>query len=234
MIGFRLAQVEDAQDIGTLIEQCFQDSSSANIRQIQESLAPAEGRAVSLAVNDAETVGFVAGFTTLSPEGVQRWEIDLLAVRPGSQGQGIGRQLINASVELGRRSGAVLARALIQEKNAASQRAFVNQGFIASEPMVMYRWQPTSDETTIARFNVITEPHPSIIPVTTLTYRGLWLEGELTEKIIQTAKQRMFVIKEQLTTVGTIVPRRQIDTIQLLEHCHFHEINMYRFWQKRF
>jgi|GEM_PF-4663375 len=77
MIGFRLAQVEDAQDIGTLIEQCFQDSSSANIRQIQESLAPAEGRAVSLAVNDAETVGFVAGFTTLSPEGVQRWEIDL-------------------------------------------------------------------------------------------------------------------------------------------------------------
>lgn len=232
MIGFRLAEQEDAPQINKIIEQCFQEET--NERQLQAGLSHGADRAVTLAVDDGEIVGFVAGFTTTSPEGVQRWEIDLLAVRPGHQGQGVGRQLINASFELGRRSGAVLARALIQENNAASQRAFVSQGFIASEPMVMYRWQPTTDETTIARFNVITEPHPSIIPVNTLTYRGLWLEGDLTEKIIQTAKQRMFVIKEQLSAVGTIVPRRQTDTIHLLEHCHFQEINSYRFWQKRF
>lgn len=232
MIGFRLAEQEDAPEISRVIEQCFQED--ANEWQLQAGLEHGVDRAVTLAVSDGEIAGFVAGFTTLSPEGVQRWEVDLLAVCPDHQGQGVGRRLINASVELGRRSGAVLARALIQENNAASQRAFVSQGFIASEPMVMYRWQPTSDETTIARFNIITEPHPSIIPVNTLTYRGLWLEGDLNEKIIQTAKQRVFMIKEDLSTVGTIVLKRQIDTIRLLEHCHFQEINMYRFWQKRF
>jgi GNAT superfamily N-acetyltransferase len=233
MVGFRLAEVEDAQNISMLIEQCFQDGP-ANNRQLEAGLANGVDRAVTLAVSDEEPIGFVAGFTTLSPEGFQRWEIDLLAVRPGYQGQGIGRQLINASVELGRRSGAVLARALIQEKNAASQRAFVSQGFIASEPMVMYRWEPSPQETTIARFNVITEPHSGTISVNTLTYRGLWLEGKLTERIIQTAKQRIFMIKEELTTVGTIVPRRENETIQLLQHCHFTEIDAYRFWQKRF
>jgi GNAT superfamily N-acetyltransferase len=233
MIGFRLAEVEDAQDVGLLIEECFQDGP-ADERHVVNGLSHGVDRAVTLAVDDSEPVGFVSGFTTLSPEGAQRWEVDLLGVRPGYQGQGIGRQLINASVELGRRSGAVLARALIHEKNVASQRAFVNQGFIASEPMVMYRWTPTPDETTIARFNLITDPLPNIIPVKTLTYRGLWLEGDLNEKIIQTAKQRIFVIQDQLTTVGTIVPKRQFDTIQLLEQCHFKEINVYRFWQKRF
>ena len=233
MIGFRLAEREDANDINMLIEQSFQEGP-AHERQLLEGLEHGVDRAVTLAMSDEGPLGFVAGFTTISPEGFQRWEIDLLAVHPSHQRQGIGRQLINASVEMGRRSGAVLARALIQENNAASQRAFMNQGFIASEPMVMYRWEPRSDETTIARFNVITEPHPSIIPVNTLTYRGLWLEGDLSEKIIQTAKQRIFSTKEFRTTVGTIVPRRQIETIQLLEHCHFSEINPYRFWQKRF
>lgn len=233
MIGFRLAELEDAQVITQVMEQCFPESHTDH-RQLESALPHGSDRAVTLALKDGETVGFVAGFTTTSPEGVQRWEIDLLAVRPAHQGQGIGRQLINASVELGRRSGSALARALIQEKNAASQRAFVNQGFIASEPMAMYRWEPVTDETTIARFNVIPDPHPSIIPVSTLTYRGLWLEGDLTEKIIQTAKQRVFNFKEPFNAVGTIVPRRQTDTIQLLEHCHFSEVNTYRFWQKRF
>jgi len=232
MVGFRLAEAEDAQDIGVLIEQCFQETP--NNRQILEGLAHSENRAVTLAVDDEQTVGFIAAFTTLSIEGVIRWEIDLLAVRPGHQGKGIGRQLVKASFELGRRSGAALSRAVIQEKNAASQRAFANSGYIASEPMVMYRWQPEFNETMISRFNVVTEALPNIIPVSTLTYRGLWLEGDLTEPIIQTAKQRMFMIKEKLTSVGVVIPRRHSETIQLLEHCHFAEVNTYRFWQKRF
>lgn len=233
MIGFRLAEREDAPKISELITQCFQ-GDLVNRPQLESGLAHGVDRAVTLAISDEQPVGFVAGFTTTSPEGVQRWEVDLLAVHPGFQGQGIGRGLVNASVELGRRSGAVLARALIQENNAASQRAFASQGFIASEPMVMYRWEPMPDETTIARFNVMTDPHPGIIPVNTLTYRGLWLEGELNEKIIQTAKQRIFSTTELLSAAGTIVPKRQIETIQLLEHCHFSEINAYRFWHKRY
>lgn len=230
MIGFRLAQAQDVEAIGLLIEQCLNETP--NRVQIGAGIGPAVARAVTLAVNNEEVVGFVAGFKTLSPDEVQRWEIDLLAVRPAEQRQGIGRQLINASVERGRGSGAVLARAIIQENNAASQRAFASQGFIASKPMELYTWRPSQNETLISRFNVINEAIPGIIPVSTFTYTGLWLEGELTESMIQTAKHRAFM--EELDTVGALVPKRQSDVIKLLERWRFKYVNPYRSWQKRF
>jgi GNAT superfamily N-acetyltransferase len=232
MIGFRQAEATDEEAIGLLIEQCFQETP--NKPQIRDSLERAQDHAVYVAVDDDQVVGFVSGFNTTSVEGVLRWEVDLLAVKPGFQGQGIGRQLINTSYETGRRSGAALARALIGEQNAASQRAFVSNGFIASEPMALYIWYPQPQETMISRFNVVTDALPGVITVSTLTYRGLWLEGELTEPMILTAKQRLFVIKERLNMVGAVVPKRQSETIRLLEHSHFVERNTHRSWQKRF
>jgi GNAT superfamily N-acetyltransferase len=230
MVGFRLAEAEDTEAIGLLINACFGDEP--NIPQLQSALEHNQDRATYLAVVEEETVGFVSGFTTISVDGALRWEIDLLGVKPASQGQGIGRQLIDRSLELGRRSGAVFARALIGEQNAASQRAFTACGFIATEPMVLYTWTPTVHDTVISKFNLIKETIPGLITVNTLTYRGVWLEGKLTEKLVQSARQRAF--RGEVSMVGTVVPRRDSDLIKTLEKWHFKEVHAYRHWQKRF
>jgi GNAT superfamily N-acetyltransferase len=230
MVGFRLAEAEDTEAVGLLIHECFGDDP--NIPQIQSALEHNQDRATYLAIDEEQTVGFVSGFTTISVDGVLRWEIDLLSVKPASQGQGIGRKLIERSLELGRRSGAVHARALIGEQNAASQRVFAATGFIATEPMVLYTWTPTVHDTVISKFNLIKETIPGLISVNTLTYRGVWLEGKLTEKLVQSARQRAF--RGEVSLIGAVVPRRDSEMIAALEKWHFKEVHGYRHWQKRF
>jgi GNAT superfamily N-acetyltransferase len=56
-----------------------------------------ESHATHVAVCNGAVVGFVDGFPTISCDGLCRWEVDLLAVRPDFRGQGIGVQLIAAS-----------------------------------------------------------------------------------------------------------------------------------------
>lgn len=73
--------------------------------------------------------GFVTAFLVSSRQGVW-WEIDLLAVRPDRQGQGLGRRLIQAAAA----GGAGLAgrsRAVVAASNRRSARAFAGAGFQA-------------------------------------------------------------------------------------------------------
>jgi len=71
--------------------------------------------------------GFAIAFPTHSLAGV-RWEVDLLAVRPGWRGRGLATRLIRAACAHGARIAPV-ARAVVATDNRASLRAFQRAGF---------------------------------------------------------------------------------------------------------
>lgn len=78
---------------------------------------------------DGAVVGFVAAFATRTLQ-TNGWEVDLLAVHPQQQGQGLGAALIRQAVA-GAAAGARRARAVTAVKNRASRRAFEAAGFRA-------------------------------------------------------------------------------------------------------
>ncbi|NIO69128.1 MAG: GNAT family N-acetyltransferase, partial [Anaerolineae bacterium] len=78
--------------------------------------------------------GFVTAFPTHTLRG-RNWEVDLVAVQPASQRQGIATELIKAAVEGAGGRSLDTARALAATDNPASQRAFTKAGFTPEETL---------------------------------------------------------------------------------------------------
>ncbi len=119
--------LDDARGILAVDRATFDDCPYSPER-IVRLLADGEQR-VWVAEVDGVVVGFVAAFATrtLPADG---WEVDLLAVHPRQQGQGLGAALIRQAVS-GAAVGARRARAVTAVKNRASRRAFEAAGFRA-------------------------------------------------------------------------------------------------------
>jgi GNAT superfamily N-acetyltransferase len=82
----------------------------------------------------------VSAFSTHSLAG-GRWEVDELAVRPVSQGLGVGTRLIARALSTGAQvTGLSQARALVATDNLPSRRVFVKSGFapIARVELLLY------------------------------------------------------------------------------------------------
>lgn len=116
--------------------------------------------------------GFISCFSVPLADAGHRWQIDLLAVAAGWRGQGIGRRLIQTALETGRQRGTRWSQALIEEHNSASRQAFAGAGFqpetypgrLLTRVLRGRSWPP---------FCFSFRP----VPVTTLTYQGIWLES---------------------------------------------------------
>jgi GNAT superfamily N-acetyltransferase len=85
-----------------------------------------------LAIVEGKAIGFVTAFLTYTLHG-RNWEVDLVAVQPASQGQGIATELIKAAVEGAGGHSLDIARAVVATGNPASQRAFAKAGFTPDE-----------------------------------------------------------------------------------------------------
>lgn len=164
-----------------------------------------------------DVVGFVSAFLTVGGDGQRRWEIDLLAVRPASQGNGIGRQLIEQATRIGEQKDVSLARAAVRVENTASQKAFTNAGFTSGRlTHDLLQWEPNpGGGIGIYGGDVV------FIPVDTLTYRGVWLEG-LTASRIDVQEQhsavtmaRSLVAWEGRKNVSTMLPISKIHQLDL-------------------
>jgi len=114
-----------AVDRGTFAESPY------NADQVIHLLTCGEQRAW-LAIVEGEVTGFATVFPTHTLHG-RNWEVDLVAVQPASQGQGIATELIKAAVEGARGHGLDMARAAVATDNPASQRAFTKAGFTSDE-----------------------------------------------------------------------------------------------------
>jgi len=113
----------DAQGILAVDRATFDDCPYPPER-IVRLLTAGEQRAWVAEV-DSSVAGFVTAFPTRTLQ-AESWEVDLLAVRPQYQRQGIGTALIKQAVR-----GAARARAVVTVKNHASRRAFEAAGFQA-------------------------------------------------------------------------------------------------------
>jgi ribosomal protein S18 acetylase RimI-like enzyme len=107
--------------------------SPYNVDEVVHLLTNGEQRAW-LAFDDGQVTGFVMAFPTCTLHG-HNWEIDLVAVQPASQGQGIATELIKAAVEGAGGHSLDKARAVASTDNPASQRAFTKAGFTPDETL---------------------------------------------------------------------------------------------------
>lgn len=166
MTDIRRANLDDATGIADVVYDVWRRTLLDGMcrTHVQD-----ERFALWVAEEHGDVVGFVSAFLTTSRRGERRWEIDLVAVRPDSQKRGLGPRLIAAACEDGRKHQVALARALIRVDNLPSQRAFEKVGF-ATDGEVYRRllWRPETGGV----------PERAVgIPVDTLIYRGLWIEG---------------------------------------------------------
>jgi ribosomal protein S18 acetylase RimI-like enzyme len=120
---------------------------------------------VWLAEAGGQVVGFVAGFQTCSLRGAHL-EADLLAVRPGWQGQGIGAALLLA---LRRDAGGAQAlRGIVNHHNPASNHAFARAGFSPAQDLyelMLYRirgWVPRPLPAWGGRIRPIETPEEAV------------------------------------------------------------------------
>jgi ribosomal protein S18 acetylase RimI-like enzyme len=116
-----------AVDRGTFAESPY-DSD-----QVIHLLTRGEQRAW-LAIVEGEVTGFVTAFPTHTLYG-RNWEVDLVAVQPAFQKQGIATELIKAAVGGAGGRSLDMARAVVATDNPASQRAFTKAGFTPDETL---------------------------------------------------------------------------------------------------
>lgn len=178
----RRAGGEHAPDIAALKAVVWPDDDHSQAQVLRALQQP--DHAALIALSDAGRVaGFVDCFPTRALDGRIRWEVDLLAVHPHFQGQKIGQQLIDAATKAGRAAGASFARALIQVNNPASQGAFRRCGYVTDKQV--YRLMISSDRQAGA---VQTLDSAALIPVVTMNYSGLWLEGAINAAHLAAAR----------------------------------------------
>ena len=203
MPDIRLARPDDAQAIQRILQETWGESLLFDVFSDHIS-SPAHQ--IFVAVEAGEVAGFLSAFLVSSP--VPRWEIDLIIVRSASQGKGIGTSLIEEALTYGSRLGVRSAKASIRIDNFASQRAFAKVGFTTdAQVRSLFLWRRLA-----WKFAMDMPKTVCLIPVDTLTYRGLWIDGfvesQLSQQtqrdVIRTAQSRIF--DEDRLNTGMFIP----------------------------
>ena len=184
MSDIRLARPDDAQAIHLILQEAWGESLLSDVF-INHISSPEHQ--VFVAVDGDEIAGFLSAF--LVPKPTPRWEIDLIIVRSTSREKGIGASLIEEALTYGSHLGARWAKASIRIDNYASQHTFSKVGF-ATDAQVrsLFLWDPLACQSAT---NVLETVH--LIPVDTLTYRGLWIEGFIEPQL--SSKEQHNVIR---------------------------------------
>ena len=203
MSDIRLARPDDAQAIHRILKETWGESLLSDV--FINHISSLEHQ-IFVAVDGGEIVGFLSAF--LVPSRAPRWEIDLIIVRSTSREKGIGTSLIEEALTYGSNLGARWAKASIRIDNYASQRTFSKVGF-ATDAQVrsLFLWDPLACQSTT---NVPETIH--FIPIDTLTYRGLWIEGfsesqlsaKEQHKVIRAARHSIF--HENRLNTGLFIP----------------------------
>lgn len=197
-MAYRLATPADCRGIAQLIRETW---GTAADEDLIAGILSRKAEPVWIATNGAELTGFCASFMTRTIDGSPRWEIDLLAVQPDARGQGIGRTLVARSSETGQERGIGFQRGLIALHNRASARCFEVNGFHAAESCELWVGPPALNDALPPP----PCPHNThLIPVETLSYRGLWIEGRYDRTALAAAQHLARI--EGRDTVGAVIP----------------------------
>lgn len=221
----RQAVPNDAPDLARLIGLIWNDDTP-NAASIARVIQERDGCSLlgydeNDAKNDVKNVviGFVDGFMTMDIDGVSRWEVDLLGVHPNARGKGIAAQLIASLCERGAEQGAGYARAVVRHDNVGAQKAFTRAGFKTDGHDC--RLCVASPNATHVDLNV--DDGAYLLPVSTLTYQGVWIEGTPTPRGLAAA--RAICARHGWDTAGVLLAD---DTTP----DGYEEVGVYQFWTK--
>jgi len=215
-VSIRHATVQDAPSIAEIIKLAFEEDAS--IPQIETCISKLDFH-TCVADSDSKVIGFVFGFPTISIDGEKRIELDLQAVHPDYHGQGAGKKLINHFTQ--NVTDTDFIRVLVAAGNTRMEKALTRHGYSTDDILCgLY----VSSES-VEKSGIPENSHP--IPVTTMTYNGIWLEGNVTGVTISAAfKQR----QSDDDIVGAVVAEQDTSAIEALYSSGFTFINHYRRW----
>lgn len=220
MIQFRQATPKDAKQIAG-VKMATWPEGQAEIKHIKNAMGVLEA-AVMVAEAEGRIVGYMACFSTTSSDQQARWEMDELAVHPEFRGQKIAAGMVEQATQIRREKGLRFARALIEINNTASQRTFAHCG---------YETDGTVYELHICapfvKQRIAMPLSAHLVPVHTVSYRGLWLEGELS--------QEAFIAGCNLSdcnVLGALIPADTSHLIEAAAEADFVLVNPYQWWRK--
>jgi hypothetical protein len=144
-----------------------------------------------------------------------------LAVHSHAQGKGIGQSLVFRSAQAGRQRGAGVQRALVAIGNVASERCFEVNGFRPAAKCDLWVGPPASQATAVP-----IPPGAHLLPVETLTYRGIWVEHRFDAPAFAAAQQ--IARADDRNTVGAVIPAGIQHDAEALDFAH---INTYQWWE---
>ena len=205
-----MANPDDAQAIHRILQETWGESLLFDV--FMDHISSPEYQ-VFVAIDGDEVAGFLSAFLVPSP--IPRWEIDLIIVRSKSQGKGMGTSLIEEALAYGSHLGVQWAKASIRIDNSASQRAFSKAGFTTDAQVGnLFVWDPL-----VCKAATKVPETVRFIPVDTLTYRGLWIDGfsesrlRLKEQhnVIRAARNSIFY--EDRMNTGLFIPDSLKQTI---------------------
>ena len=219
-VMIRRATPDDACAIALLAAEALaarMDADSPRVRKILN-----EGLTFVATIDEA-IVGFASSFFTLDLDGSRRFELDLLAVAPGVRGHGVGGRLVEASLFAARESKPALIRTLVRSNNGSMQRLCRRHGFTLSPGK--YQLFVTHPRRAIRRCR---NHDAHLIPVETLNYSGIWLEGGLSQEAINDA---LWTASQSDTSViGAVIPSDASHAVELLRANAFKKVGEYRWW----
>jgi N-acetylglutamate synthase-like GNAT family acetyltransferase len=218
----REASLQDVKAVAKLINRVWPGELPSFDRI--ERVRNRAGHTLLVADQDKRAVGFVSGFVTTAQDGTRRCELDLLAVDPQVQGQGIGKQLIQNCTPVAQNAGAEMIRALVRSDNQPMMRACLACG---------YRQEPDQRHLMIAgptqqESDLETPEGLHLVEVNTLTYSGLWLEGKIGNGAF--AYGRDAAKMRGLETVGALIPAANAQLIHDALSAGYEEVAPYIFW----
>ncbi|RMG85908.1 MAG: GNAT family N-acetyltransferase [Chloroflexi bacterium] len=219
----RPAVAQDISAIVTLSEQVWDTPFSQET--IATALAQDGHRAHVIDTLDG-IMGYISSFLTYSSQGVERWEVDLLAIHPNYRNKGAGRALVHATTAAGRAISANIARALVRVSNTPMHHVMAACDYVRSEETyALYVTQPHHHDNY-----ALTCDETWLLPVKTFSYAGIWLEGAITLNAINTAHK--LAAEKQADTLGAVIPLSHVHDCRLLESQGFEMIGEFHWWQR--
>ena len=210
MLDIQLARPDDAQAIHLILQETWGDSLLFDV--FTDHISSSEHQ-VFVAVEAGKVAGFLSAFLVSNP--VPRWEIDLVVVCSTSRGKGIGTSLIQEALTYGSNLGAYCTAASIRVDNYVSQRAFFKAGFTTdAQARSLFLWGPLTCE-----FATDVPDTVHLIPVDTLTYRGLWIDGFVESQLSSKEqhnvirKARSYLFHQSRSNTGISIPDNLTHTI---------------------
>lgn len=217
----RAAQPADAPGIAHVHQSVWHDETLDPLR-VARLIADGQ-RYTAVAVHDGEVIGFADGFITTSASGVRRWELDLIAVLPQCHRQGVASALVSAMNAPARDHRAAVVRALAHQANVAIHRTLQKAGYTCHEPgLSLY----VASAERGAQADAPAASH--LIPVETLSYAGVWLEGEITPRSLRLA--RHCAARAGCSVAGVLIAEPAGHTQDAAHDAGYALVGQYRWW----